>query len=147
MLIFGSFSTGLGAFGEFTLDKYIQAYTDPELTGIIVNTIIFVLGSSMVATALALLLAYLNTRTDIPFKFMFRIISIIPMMIPHILFSVSWVLLLNPSNGLINLFLRQIPGSGRPGYQYLFPAGDDPGGGASGLAHRLSHPGPGDGLL
>jgi iron(III) transport system permease protein len=30
------------------------------------------------------------------------------MMIPHILFSVSWVLLLNPSNGMINLFLRQI---------------------------------------
>ena len=110
MLIFGSFSTGLGAFGTFTLEKYIQAYTDPELTGIIVNTIIFVLGSSTVATGLALLLAYLNTRTDIPFKFLFRIISIIPMMIPHILFSVSWVLLLNPSNGLINLFLRQVLG-------------------------------------
>ena len=110
MLIFGSFSTGLGAFGEFTLSKYIQAYTNPELVGIIVNTIIFVLGSSVVATGLALFLAYLNTRTDIPFKFLFRIISIIPMMIPHILFSVSWVLLLNPSNGLINLFLRQITG-------------------------------------
>ena len=110
MLVFGSFSTGLGAFGEFTLDKYVKAYTDPELFGIIVNTIIFVLGSSIVATGLALFLAYLNTRTDIPFKFLFRIISIIPMMIPHILFSVSWVLLLNPSNGLINLFLRQIPG-------------------------------------
>ena len=110
MLIFGSFSTGLGAFGKFTLSKYIQAYTNPELAGIIVNTIIFVLGSSVVATGLALFLAYLNTRTDIPFKFLFRIISIIPMMIPHILFSVSWVLLLNPSNGLINLFLRQITG-------------------------------------
>ncbi len=31
MLIFGSFSTGLGAFGKFTLDKYILGYTDPEL--------------------------------------------------------------------------------------------------------------------
>jgi iron(III) transport system permease protein len=31
-------------------------------------------------------------------------------MIPHILFSVSWALLLNPSNGLINLFLRQVTG-------------------------------------
>ncbi len=110
MLVFGSFSSGLGAFGQFTLEKYILGYTDPELFGIIINTIIFVLGSSVVATGLALFLAYLNTRTDIPFKFMFRIISIIPMMIPHILFSVSWVLLLNPSNGLINLFLRQFPG-------------------------------------
>lgn len=110
MLIFGSFSTGLGAFGKFTLDKYLQAYSNPELTEIILNTIVFVMGSSTVATGLALFLAYLNTRTDIPFKFLFRIISIIPMMIPHILFSVSWVLLLNPSNGLFNLFLRQFPG-------------------------------------
>ena len=108
MLVFGSFSEGIGAFGTFTLEKYIQSYTDPEFAEIIVNTVIFTIGSAFVATLLALFLAYLNTRTDIPFKFLFGIISIIPMMIPHILFSVSWVLLLNPSNGLINLFLQQI---------------------------------------
>jgi iron(III) transport system permease protein len=108
MLVFGSFSKGLGAFGSFTLEKYIQAYADPALAEIILNTVIFTIGSAVVATVLALLLAYLNTRTNIPFKFLFRIISIIPMMIPHILFSVSWVLLLNPSNGLINLFLQQV---------------------------------------
>ena len=108
MLVFGSFSKGLGAFGTFTLEKYIQAYTDPAFAEVIVNTVIFVLGSSLVATALALFLSYLNNRTDIPFKFLFKIISLIPMMIPHILFSVSWVLLLNPSNGMINLFLKQV---------------------------------------
>lgn len=108
MLIFGSFSEGLGAFGILTLGKYTQAYTDPAFAGIIVNTVIFTIGSAFVATGLAMFLAYLNTRTNIPFKFLFRIISIIPMMIPHILFSVSWVLLLNPSNGMINLFLQEI---------------------------------------
>jgi len=108
MLVLGSFSEGLGAFGSFTLDKYVQSYTDPELLDIIVNTVIFTICSAVVATLLALFLAYLNTRTNIPFKFLFRIISIIPMMIPHILFCVSWVLLLNPSNGLINLFLKEV---------------------------------------
>ena len=108
MLVLGSFSEGLGAFGNFTLEKYVQSYSDPELFGILFNTVVFTIGSAVVATLLALFLAYLNTRTNIPFKFLFRIISIIPMMIPHILFSVSWVLLLNPSNGLINLFLRQL---------------------------------------
>lgn len=108
MLVFGSFSEGLGAFGSFTLEKYIRSYSDPDFAGIIVNTVIFTIGSAFVATVLALFLAYLNTRTNIPLKFLFRIISIIPMMIPHILFSVSWVLLLNPSNGMINLFLREI---------------------------------------
>jgi iron(III) transport system permease protein len=32
------------------------------------------------------------------------------MMIPHILFAVSWVMLLNPSNGILNLLLMQIFG-------------------------------------
>jgi iron(III) transport system permease protein len=108
MLLFGSFSSGLDAFGTFTLEKYVKSYTDPAFAHILVNTAVFTLGSALVATFLALFLAYLNTRTNIPFKFMFRVISIIPMMIPHILFAVSWVLLLNPTNGLINLYLKQL---------------------------------------
>jgi iron(III) transport system permease protein len=107
MLVFGSISEGLEAFGSFTLEKYVQTYTDPSFAGIILNTVIFTVGSALFCTALALFLAYLNTRTNIPFKFLFRVLSIIPMMIPHILFCVSWVLLLNPSNGLINLLLRE----------------------------------------
>ncbi|MEO6030860.1 MAG: iron ABC transporter permease [Burkholderiaceae bacterium] len=105
MLALGSFSEGLTAFGQFTFAKYVAAYTDPALLGVIVNTIIFVLGSTFLATGLALFLAYLNTRTNIPFKVVFAILAIVPMMIPHLLFSVSWGLLLNPSNGLINLVL------------------------------------------
>ena len=50
MLVFGSFSEGLGAFGSFTLEKYIQSYSDPELADIIVNTVIFTVGSALVAT-------------------------------------------------------------------------------------------------
>ena len=106
MLVMGSFSEGLTAFGRFTTAKYVLAYSDPALAEVLINTTIFVLGSSVLSTALAMFLAYLNTRTDIPFKFLFRIISIIPMMVPHLLFSVSWALLLNPSNGMLNVALK-----------------------------------------
>lgn len=102
MLLLGSFSADFVSFGQFTVSKYVEAYTDPAFADILLNTLIFTLGSAIVATLLALFLAYVNTRTDLPFKFIFKIISIIPMMIPHILFSVSWVLLLNPSNGILN---------------------------------------------
>jgi iron(III) transport system permease protein len=108
MLLLGSFSEGLGTFGTFTLQKYIKSYTDPAFGEIIINTIVFIIGSALVATGLALFMAYLNTRTNIPFKVLFQIISIVPMMIPHILFAVSWGLLLNPSNGLINLLLKEV---------------------------------------
>ncbi len=110
MLAFGSFSQGLEAFGQFTLAKYAGAYTDPGLWKVLANTAVFVLGSTLLATLLALVLAYLNTRTDIPFKFLFGVLAIVPMMIPHVLFSVSWALLANPSNGLMNLALMQALG-------------------------------------
>jgi iron(III) transport system permease protein len=110
MLVVGSFSQGLGTFDGFTIDKYVAAYTDPEFADILANTVIFTVGAAVLATVLALFLAYMNTRTNIPFKFLFRIISIIPMMIPHILFSVSWVLLLNPSNGILNRMFMDLFG-------------------------------------
>lgn len=108
MLLLGSFSEGLTAFGVFTTSKYVAAYTDPALFDVTYNTVVFVLGSSVLSTLLALVLAYLNTRTNIPFKPVFTVLSIVPMMIPHLLFSVSWALLLNPSNGLLNVFLKDV---------------------------------------
>lgn len=110
MLAFGSVSEGLDAFGRFTLAKYAAAYTDPALLAVLWNTLVFVLGSTLLATLLALVLAYLNTRTDIPFKFIFGVLAIVPMMIPHLLFSVAWALLLNPSNGLVNRALVDLLG-------------------------------------
>jgi iron(III) transport system permease protein len=110
MLFLGSFTEGLGAFGNFTLEKYIKSYSDPALGSIAANTVIFTSGSALLATVLAMFLAYLNTRTNIPFKGLFGILSIIPMMIPHVLFAVSWALLLNPSNGMINLLFKQFLG-------------------------------------
>jgi iron(III) transport system permease protein len=116
MLLIGSFTEGLGAFGSFTTAKYAQAYTDPAFAEILVNTLIFTVGSALVSTVLALFLAYLNTRTNIPFKFLFKIMSLIPMMVPHILFAVSWALLLNPSNGMLNLLLRELFGMDGGGF-------------------------------
>lgn len=110
MLLLGSFSQGLTAFGSFTLAKYVSAYTDPFLLEVTFNTLIFVVGSSLFSTVLAVFLAYLNTRTNMPMKGIFAVLAIVPMMIPHLLFSVSWALLLNPSNGLLNMILQAMFG-------------------------------------
>ncbi|HNT37654.1 MAG TPA: ABC transporter permease subunit [Rubrivivax sp.] len=59
MLAFGSVSAGLDAFGSFTLAKYVSAYTDAALLKVPWNTLVFVLGSTLLATLLALVLAYL----------------------------------------------------------------------------------------
>ena len=108
MLVIGSFSSGFGTFDHFTTAKYIEAYTDPEFYDVLWNTLVFTSGSAILSTALALFLAYMNTRTNIPFKFLFGVVTIIPMMIPHILFTASWAMLLNPNNGILNRLLMEI---------------------------------------
>jgi iron(III) transport system permease protein len=112
MLVVGSFSQGLGAFGDFTLEKYVRVYTDPRLYRVLLNTILFTLGSAIIATGLAFGLAYLNFRTDAPFRGLLHLIPILSMMVPHLAFGTSWALLLNPTNGIINVFLRDTLGLG-----------------------------------
>lgn len=112
MLIVGSFSEGLGAFGTFTLEKYRRVYTDPRLYDVLWNTLIFTLGSAVLATGLAFGLAYLNFRTDAPFRGILHLMPILSMMIPHLAFGTAWALLLNPNNGIINVFLRDVLGLG-----------------------------------
>ena len=110
MLLLGSFSKGIGALGQFTLDKYISAYTNPTLPTTLTNTLIFTLGTAVFSTVLGAFLAYLSVRTDIPLKGLFAFLPIVPMMIPHVLFSSAWIALLNPTNGMFNVMLRNLFG-------------------------------------
>jgi len=108
MLLIGSFTEGLGAFGHFTIDKYIDVYSNIALLHILLNTLIFILGTASFSTLLAYVLSYLSVRTDMPFKGITKTLSVVPMMIPHILLAVGWMLLFNPSNGILNLAFRNL---------------------------------------
>lgn len=108
MLLIGSFTEGLGAFGHFTVDKYVEVYSNIALLRILLNTLVFILGTASFSTLLAYVLSYLSVRTDMPFKGITRALSVVPMMIPHILLAVGWMLLFNPSNGILNLAFRNV---------------------------------------
>ena len=110
-LLYGSFTDSpLGVPGHFTLQNYVQAYSDPEAYRLILTSFIFGIGSSGLSVVLALTLAWITIRTDAPFRRLFELTAIIPNIMPPILISISWVLLLNPSNGLINATLMGILG-------------------------------------
>lgn len=51
MLIVGSFSEGLGAFGTFTWEKYTRVYTDARLYSVLWDTLLFTLPSAVRATS------------------------------------------------------------------------------------------------
>lgn len=106
-LLYGSFTDApLGVPGHFTLSNYVQAYSDAEAYRLILTSFIFGIGASGLSVILALTLAWITIRTNAPFRRLFELIAIIPNIMPGLLISISWVLLLNPSNGLINVALK-----------------------------------------
>jgi iron(III) transport system permease protein len=105
-LFYGSLTDApLGVPGNFTLQNYVRAYADPEAYPLLLNSFIFGIGASGLSVILALTLAWITIRTNAPFRRLFELTAIIPNILPPILVSISWVMLLNPSNGLINAIL------------------------------------------
>jgi len=110
-LFYGSvMDAPLGVPGHFTLQNYIKAYGDPEAYPLLLNSFIFGLGASGLSVVFALALAWITIRTNAPFRRLFELTAIVPNILPPILVSISWVMLLNPSNGLINGLLVKFLG-------------------------------------
>jgi iron(III) transport system permease protein len=107
-LFYGSLTDApLGVPGRFTLQNYIRAYSDPEAYPLLLNSFIFGIGSSGLSVVFAMALAWITIRTNAPFRRLFELTAIVPNILPPILVAISWVMLLNPSNGLINgLFVK-----------------------------------------
>jgi iron(III) transport system permease protein len=93
---------------QFTLGNYREAYASEETWLLFWNSLKFATGASLLAFALGTLLAWMNERTNTPFKSLFFALSIIPLIIPGILFTVAWILLGSPKIGLVNLALQNL---------------------------------------
>jgi iron(III) transport system permease protein len=110
-LFYGSLvDAPLGVPGHFTLQNYVRAYSDPEAYPLLLNSFIFGIGASGLSVIFALTLAWITIRTNAPFRRVFELTAIVPNILPPILVSISWVLLLNPSNGLINAAIVNLLG-------------------------------------
>src|SRR6266850_1683329 len=91
-----------------TLGNYRQAYGSPDTWILFWNSLRFALGAASLAFCIGTLLAWMNERTNTPFKGLFFALSVIPLIIPGILFTVAWILLGRPKIGLINLVLQRV---------------------------------------
>ena len=91
---------------EFTFQNYRSAYGSLETLKLFFNSLQFAIGTSIFAFTIGTFLAWLNERTNTPFKSLFFALSIIPLIIPGILFTVAWILLGSPKIGIVNLLLQ-----------------------------------------
>jgi iron(III) transport system permease protein len=90
----------------FTLGNYAAAYGTSDTLGLFWTSIQFASGASLFAFLIGATLAWTNERTNTPFKSLFFALSIIPLVIPGILFTVAWILLASPQIGIINQVLQ-----------------------------------------
>ncbi len=90
----------------FTLDNYSTAYTSGDTFRLLGTSLYFAVGSAALAFVIGTALAWMNERTNTPFKKVFFALSIVPLIIPGILFTVSWILLASPKIGILNLVLQ-----------------------------------------
>ncbi len=93
---------------EFTFQNYITAYTSSDTARLFWTSVQFATGTAAFAFFVGTTLAWMNERTNTPFKSLFFAMSLIPLVIPGILFTVSWILLGSPKIGIINLVLMKM---------------------------------------
>jgi len=96
---------------RFTLDNYRAVYASAETARLFANSLQFALGSSVLAFVFGALLAWINERTDTPFKSLFFALALVPLIIPGILFTVSWIFLGSPKIGILNRVLQYVFGT------------------------------------
>jgi iron(III) transport system permease protein len=96
---------------RLTLDNFRAAYSDGDSARLLGNSLRFAAGTAGIALVLGTLLAWMNERTNMPFRRMFFALSIVPLVIPGVLFVVAWILLGSPKIGLINVVLRALSGT------------------------------------
>jgi iron(III) transport system permease protein len=92
----------------FTLENFRTAYFSAETFRLFFNSVQYAAGTALFALALGTALAWMNERTNTPFKRLFFALSIIPLVIPGILFTVSWIMLGSPKIGILNLMLQKL---------------------------------------
>jgi iron(III) transport system permease protein len=92
---------------QFTLGNYVQAYSTLETVRLFLNSLQFAVGAALLSFVLGTALAWMNERTNTPMKKLFFGLSVIPLIIPSILFTVAWILLGSPKIGIINLLLQR----------------------------------------
>lgn len=102
--------TGFPLEAGWTLSNFGKVFLADNFKGLVWTTLVFALGSTVLAMILGTALAWLVERTDLPGRNVFRVLVILPMATPPVLLAIGWAMLLSPRTGFFNLILRDLFG-------------------------------------
>ena len=96
--------------GQFTFANFAKTFSTPRNLDLAVNTVIYTVGSSLLAVFLGASLAWVVTRVRIPLARVLALLPIMPLFLPALLKDTSWIQLFSPTTGLVNLGLNHLFG-------------------------------------
>jgi iron(III) transport system permease protein len=91
--------------GGFDVDNLKRVMTSATIIRAVGNTISISVLTVIIAAALGVSLAWLNARTDMPFKRFFEPLNMIPFYLSSIVGALSWQVVAAPRSGLLNNWL------------------------------------------
>jgi iron(III) transport system permease protein len=100
----GGFDTTWG------LDNYRALFTDRVIPKAFVNTLLISAGATALATALGVSLAWINARTNCPWRERLEPYNLIPFFLSPFVGAIAWHNLASPDVGLLNVWARDYLG-------------------------------------
>jgi len=110
VVIVSSFrSQGVNGESALSLAGWKIAFSDPVMISAIWNTLTVTLARQAIALPIAILLAWIIARTDIPAATSLEFLFWLGYFLPPLPVTMGWILLLDPEYGLINKWLTLLP--------------------------------------
>ena len=110
LVVLQSFQTGLpGQPARYGLDGWRAALAEPALRSSLWNTLTVTFVRQLLSLPLAVLVAWLLARTDLPGRRWIEFAFWAAFFLPPLTVTLSWILLLDPEYGLINTGLAALP--------------------------------------
>lgn len=110
VLVFGSFKSVAPGTPDYfswdlTLENYTRAFASRYLPRATFNTAVFAVGASGVAFIFGAFLAWVTERTNSPLRNVLYVLAVSRVILPGVLVTFSWIMLLSPEIGIINKIL------------------------------------------
>nr|MDT0660948.1 iron ABC transporter permease [Micromonospora sp. DSM 115978] len=97
-LVYGTFFDN----GQISFGGFERAYATSGLWSMARNSMVFAIGSSLLAFGAGTFLAYITVRTNVPFRPLLVATAMVPLIIPGLLYTISWIMLSSENVGFIN---------------------------------------------
>ena len=123
LLVYGSFilDDATGGPKQFGIDAWVIAWQQPGMVQAIVNTLKRVVLTEVISLPIAVLIAWLVSRTDMPGKKIIDSFFWVAFFLPSLPVVLGWILLFDPDNGLINKWVMSTFGLTMPPFDiYTF---------------------------